>query len=178
MLARGRREHSATAALFVDLDGFKAVNDTLGHLIGDQVLRQVADRLKATLRSVDTIGRLGGDEFVVLVECGTLDVGIDVVAERLIEVLREPLDIAGRERPIVIGASIGIAVGDRASAADLLRDADMALYRAKAAGKGCHVLFAPEMQAEMMARAEIGERFTDAIVDGEFYVACQPTMRC
>jgi diguanylate cyclase (GGDEF)-like protein len=158
MLSRGRRNHTAPCALFIDLDGFKEINDTLGHDVGDQLLQQLAGRLTGTLRAEDTAGRLGGDEFVVLVECGSADAGIEAIAERILAVLREPVRIPRLERPLAISASIGIALGDRSSAADLLRDADIAVYDAKAAGKGCYRIFAPEMALAMAARAELGQR--------------------
>ena len=93
MLARARRSGAETAALFLDLDGFKQVNDTLGHEAGDQLLKSVAARLLTTLREGDTIARLGGDEFVVLVEGATPTGSPELVAERLLEVLREPFEI-------------------------------------------------------------------------------------
>ena len=144
MLARARRTYVPVAALFIDLDGFKDVNDSLGHAVGDQLLQAVAARLTATMRESDSIGRLGGDEFVVLVDGTTMDVGPELVAERLLEILREPfeVEVGGALR---LTASIGIAAGMRPSATELLRDADIALYQAKAAGKDCAVVFRPEM---------------------------------
>ena len=100
MLARARRNRSASAALFLDLDGFKEVNDTLGHGVGDQLLRSVAARLTTAVRSNDTVGRLGGDEFVVLTDGLSLDAGPEVVAERLLDVLRSPFELEGRDRPL------------------------------------------------------------------------------
>jgi diguanylate cyclase (GGDEF)-like protein len=144
MLARARRTYVPVAALFIDLDGFKDVNDSLGHAVGDQLLQAVTARLTATMRESDSIGRLGGDEFVVLVDGTTMDVGPELVAERLLEILREPfeVEVGGALR---LTASIGIAAGMRPSATELLRDADIALYQAKAAGKDCAVVFRPEM---------------------------------
>ena len=95
MLARARRSDVQVAALFIDLDGFKDVNDTLGHGVGDQLLQAVSERLSVTMRESDTIGRLGGDEFVVLVDGSTMDAGPELVAERLLEVLRAPFELPG-----------------------------------------------------------------------------------
>jgi diguanylate cyclase (GGDEF)-like protein len=174
LLARTRRSGGAPVVLFVDLDGFKEVNDTLGHEVGDELLREIAHRFTSVMRADDTVGRLGGDEFVVLVECCAGDREPEVVAERLLETLREPLHLTGRDRPLLVGASIGIAAGDRPSGVDLLHDADVALYRAKAAGKGCYRLFVPEMQAAIAARAELADRLTDAVVNEEFFLVYQP----
>ena len=124
MLAHAQRSSVPVGALFIDLDGFKEVNDTLGHGAGDQLLQAVADRLTATMRAQDSVGRLGGDEFVVLVDGLTVDAGPEVVAERLLKVLREPfvLEVPLGRIPVELTASIGIAAGTRPSAAELLRD--------------------------------------------------------
>ncbi len=112
MLARARRQHLPVAALYVDIDGFKHVNDTFGHAAGDELLRTVGARLASVVRGGDTAARLGGDEFVVLVEGSTLDAGPELVAERLLEVLRQPYELNGRVgRPLSLTASVGIAVG-------------------------------------------------------------------
>ncbi len=175
MLARARREHSAVAALFIDVDNFKDINDTLGHPVGDTLLRAVATRLSTALRESDTVGRLGGDEFVVLVEGASLYAGPEVVAQRLLDVLREPFDLGDDVRPYLVTASIGIASGERSSADDMLRDADVALYRAKAAGKGCYVLFQPEMQTEIHDRLQLEMELRDAVSDGQLFLLYQPT---
>src|ERR1700733_12951679 len=146
MLARSRREHTPVAVLFLDLDNFKDINDTLGHAAGDQLLAGVAARLASAIREEDTVGRLGGDEFVVLAEGASLDAGVQVVADRILDVMATPFEIAGSEVPLSVTASIGIAEGRRATPDDLLRDADIALYQAKEAGKKCSVVFAPALQ--------------------------------
>jgi diguanylate cyclase (GGDEF)-like protein len=142
MLSDARQGQRPAAALFVDLDGFKEINDTFGHAVGDILLRDVTDRLKGVLRPSDTVGRLGGDEFVVLIGGGPSVEGPERVADRILAVLSEPFLISehGTGR-LSVTASIGIASGDRASAGDLLRDADIALYRAKAAGKNRFFVF-------------------------------------
>jgi diguanylate cyclase (GGDEF)-like protein len=156
MLARARRQELPMAALYVDIDGFKHVNDSFGHAAGDQLLRIVARRLESVVREGDTAARLGGDEFVVLVEGATLDSGPELVAERLLEVLREPYDMLGEVgREHTVTASIGIAFGLRGTADELLRDADIALYEAKGAGRNRCVLFNSEMETAFRDRMAI-----------------------
>jgi diguanylate cyclase (GGDEF)-like protein len=175
MLARGRREQIPVAALFLDLDNFKDINDSLGHAAGDQLLVAVAARLSAALRDSDTVGRLGGDEFVVLVEGGSLAFGADVVAERLLDALAEPFALGQpTAAPLTVGASIGIALGDRPTAGELLRDADIALYQAKAAGKHCHMVFVHEMQAAVHDRLELETDLRSALAADEFFLVYQP----
>jgi diguanylate cyclase (GGDEF)-like protein len=147
MLARARRSHLPVSVLFIDLDGFKEVNDSFGHAVGDQLLRAVTARLSLALRVSEGIGRLGGDEFLVLVDGSTADSGPERVAERLLEVLREPFILEDVTTcPLTLTASIGIstAVAGETSVNDLLRDADLALYRAKTNGKDCYVVFEPD----------------------------------
>ena len=142
MLARTRRGDVLGGALFIDLDGFKEVNDSLGHGAGDHVLKAVAERLAAVMRESDDIGRLGGDEFIVLVDGDSMSEGPESIARRLLEALRLPFELGeGTEESVTLTASIGIATGGRHSAAELLRDADIALYAAKAKGKNCYVVF-------------------------------------
>ena len=174
MLTRSRRKRTAAAALFIDLDGFKDVNDTLGHAAGDHLLQAVTARLAATLRESDTIGRLGGDEFVVLLEGPSLDDGAEVVADRLLDLLRKPFTLEADHVPLAVTASIGIAVGDRHSPGELLRDADIALYAAKAAGKNCHVVFQPEMQTALRDRLDLEMDLRGALSGGQFLLVYQP----
>lgn len=144
-LRRARREHGSVGLLFLDLDGFKNVNDALGHAAGDQLLQAVADRLTAMLRASDSVGRLGGDEFVVLVEGVTLQAGPELVAERIRAGLAAPYHLGTPDQePVRCPASIGVAVGLRNTADELLRDADVARYEAKDAGKDRCVVFAPQ----------------------------------
>jgi len=146
-LARARRAATPMALLFLDLDGFKAINDTHGHAAGDQMLQAVAARLSAVMRDSDTVGRLGGDEFVVLAEGSSLDAGPEVIAERLRDAVAEPLHLhRTQQMTLRVQASIGIAIGLRNTVDELLRDADLALYAAKDGGKDRYVVFAPEMQ--------------------------------
>jgi diguanylate cyclase (GGDEF)-like protein len=175
MLARSRREHTPVAVLFLDLDNFKAVNDTLGHAAGDQLLADVAARLTGAIRQEDTVGRLGGDEFVVLAEGASLAAGAEMVAERILDVLATPFEIAGSDTPLTVTASIGIAEGRRATPDELLRDADIALYQAKAAGKKCAVIFAPAMQEAVDDNRQIETDLNAALQDDQFFLLYQPT---
>jgi diguanylate cyclase len=141
-LARSRRSGSLISVLFLDLDGFKEVNDTYGHAAGDQLLCMVSLQLRGALRAADTIGRLGGDEFVILLEGESLDDGPEVVAERLLAALAAPRRVDGLEGVARFArASIGIAVGIRRDAEELLHDADLAMYAAKEAGKDRYIMF-------------------------------------
>jgi diguanylate cyclase (GGDEF)-like protein/PAS domain S-box-containing protein len=161
------------AALFLDLDDFKLVNDGLGHAAGDTLLTAVADRLRRATRGVDLVARLGGDEFAILLDglAGTHDVLL--VAERIHAALREPVDLGGR--PFTASASIGIAHWDgSATAAELLRNADLAMYRAKASGKARHVVFDLHMQATARNRLELASDLREAIRSGEIFAAFQP----
>ena len=175
MLARSRREHTPVAVLFLDLDNFKDVNDTLGHAAGDQLLAGVAARLTSAIREEDTVGRLGGDEFVVLAEGASLAAGAEVVAERILDVLATPFEIAGSNAPLTVTASIGIAEGRRATPDELLRDADVALYRAKAAGKKCAVVFAPAMQEAADDSRNLEIDLHAALEANQFFLLYQPT---
>jgi diguanylate cyclase (GGDEF)-like protein len=175
MLARGRRLQTPVAALYVDVDGFKHVNDTFGHAAGDELLRIVAARLLSVVREGDTAARLGGDEFVVLVEGSTFDAGAELIAERLLEVLRQPCDMTeqiGRE--LALTASIGIAYGLNESAEELLRNADIALYEAKAAGRNRHVLFESEMQTAVQDRLAIQMDLGEALELRQLFLVYQP----
>jgi diguanylate cyclase (GGDEF)-like protein len=175
MLARARRTNEATAVLFIDLDGFKGVNDTLGHAAGDQLLCAVTARLAHAMRESDSIGRLGGDEFIVLVDGATMDAGPELVAERLLAVLRAPFDLEGLPNgPLTLTASIGIAAGLRASATELLRDADIALYEAKTTGKDRFVIFHPEMHTVVQDRLLLEMDLRDAFVSGQYFLLYQP----
>ena len=175
MLVRARRTNVATAALFIDLDGFKGVNDTLGHAVGDHLLRAVTARLVVTMRESDSVGRLGGDEFIVLVDGATMDAGPELVAERLLSVLRAPFELDGLPNgPLTLTASIGIAAGLRPSATELLRDADIALYEAKAAGRDRFVVFQPEMHTVVQDRLLLEMDLRDAFTSGQFVLVYQP----
>jgi len=177
LLSRGRRAGTSGAALYVDLDEFKNVNDTLGHEAGDRLLVAVAARLTSTLREVDTVGRMGGDEFVVLIDGGELEAGPELVAERLLNVMHQPFELGDPPTRLVVNTSIGIAVGDRANAGELLRDADIALYQAKAAGKNRYEVFNPELQTRNNDSIELEFDLRSALEDEQFRLVYQPIYR-
>jgi len=162
------------AVLFIDLDGFKLVNDSLGHLIGDQFLIAIAHRLQSRLRPGDALARLGGDEFAVLITNVSDPGDVRHITERMQDALATPFDIEGRE--IYASASIGIVVGGEQyrSVADLLRDADTAMYRAKAAGRGGYQMFDPVMHASAMSRLTLETELRRAVERREFVVFYQP----
>jgi diguanylate cyclase (GGDEF)-like protein/PAS domain S-box-containing protein len=175
MLVRARRSGAPVAAYFIDLDNFKDANDSLGHAAGDLLLQAVAKRLLGLLRASDTVGRLGGDEFVILAEGVSLDAGPEMIAERVRQVLKSPFRIHGFEDlPVTISASIGIASGDRPSAEDLLRDADIALYRAKGGGRDQSVVFEAKMQSAVNDRLALTSDLSSALPRDEFFLVYQP----
>ncbi|HVC71866.1 MAG TPA: EAL domain-containing protein [Acidimicrobiales bacterium] len=176
MLARARRQHTALAVLFLDLDDLKDINDTLGHAAGDQLLLGVGTRLTSALREVDTVGRLGGDEFVVLLEGTSLAAGVQVVADRILDVLVTPFEIPGHAAPLAVTASIGIAEGDRATPEELFQDADIALYRAKATGKRRAVLFSPSMRKAIDDSRNLDVDLHRALRQDELFLLYQPTI--
>ncbi|KIZ13968.1 putative bifunctional diguanylate cyclase/phosphodiesterase [Streptomyces natalensis] len=178
----GRRasDHD-TAVLYIDLDGFKQVNDTIGHQAGDELLVQAARRLGESVRSGDIAARLGGDEFAALITGdGTRDhtareLRVHEIADRLRIKLSEPYRIDGRD--VRVAASIGVAFADPGvTPSALLRNADMAMYRAKQAGKGRVEMYAPQMQAEVVQRAELVGKLRTALHDGEFTLLHQPVV--
>ncbi len=175
LLARSRRRHRGTAVLSVDLDNFKDVNDSLGHAAGDSLLRQVSRRLVASVRESDTVGRMGGDEFVVLLDEPLGDGQAELMAAKLLKAVEQPVNLGpGCEYPIAITASIGIATGGRESADVLIGDAEIALCRAKAAGKHCSVLFAPAMAEAASVRLRYESDLHRAVNRSEFFLVYQP----
>jgi diguanylate cyclase (GGDEF)-like protein len=177
MLVRAQRHHTPVAALFVDLDNFKDINDTLGHGAGDELLREVAARLDGSVRGADTLGRLGGDEFVVISEDISLATGPEMIAQRLLEALSPPFTLGSETTTkVTVTASVGIAVGNGISAEDLLRDADIAMYRAKWDGKNRHVMFETGMQDAVQSRTELERDLRGALANDEFFLAYQPTL--
>ncbi|MDJ0379514.1 EAL domain-containing protein [Streptomyces sp. G-G2] len=178
----GRRagDHS-TAVLFIDLDGFKAVNDTIGHQAGDELLAEAAHRLQDSVRAGDTAARLGGDEFAALIlgdgsrDRSAREYQVHEIADRLRTTLSQPYRIAGTE--VRVAASIGVAFADPGiTPSDLMRNADLAMYRAKAGGKNRVELYAPQMQAEVVRKAELAGRLRTALHEGEFALLHQPVV--
>ena len=175
-MARGRRRESKVAVLFVDLDNFKFVNDSLGHEAGDLLLVAVSKRVRPCLRSEDTIARLGGDEFAVLLEDVKDTSEPAHVADRIVEELRVPFTLGHQQ--VFITPSIGIAMGDYShdSPEHLLREADLAMYRAKKEGKARHWVFDPSMEAETMERLRLENDLRLALERNEFRVRYQPVV--
>jgi diguanylate cyclase (GGDEF)-like protein len=172
-LARARGGETV-AVLCIDLDHFKRVNDTLGHAAGDALLQGAADRLRACVRETDIVARLGGDEFAIVQLQADQPRAATVLAERLIADLSRPFDIEGHQ--VVVGASVGIALApsDGTEADQLMKSADMALYRAKADGRGVLRYFESEMDAKMQARRALELDLRKALVEHEFELFYQP----
>ena len=176
MLARARRADQPIAVLYIDVDGFKHINDTFGHAVGDTFLKAVAARLETVVRAGDTAARLAGDEFVVLLEASTLDAGPELVAERVLDVLREPYDLTDEiGRDLSVTASIGVAYGKQETAEELLADADVALYAAKEAGRNQYVIYESGMQTAAQDRITLEMDLADAIAAEELFLVYQPT---
>jgi diguanylate cyclase (GGDEF)-like protein/PAS domain S-box-containing protein len=172
-LARAARLQTQVAVLFVDLDDFKTVNDSLGHTAGDALLVAVAERLRDCLRATDTAARLGGDEFAILVEGLGSRAGATGLAERLIAILKEPFIVAGRD--IVVRASIGIAFDEtHITTGQLLRNADTAMYTAKRGGKRRYEIFQRDMHTAAVDRLEIQADLRRALDRGELTLQYQP----
>ncbi|MGH9201157.1 MAG: putative bifunctional diguanylate cyclase/phosphodiesterase, partial [Vicinamibacterales bacterium] len=174
-IAKGARTAEAHyAVLYIDLDGFKLVNDSLGHVVGDQFLVAISERIQSQLRPGDALARLGGDEFAVLIEDFSNAEEVCMIAERLQRALAEPLALQGRE--LYASASTGVVLGgpQYATVDDLLRDADIAMYRAKAAGRGSYQLFDPVMHATAVQRLTLETELRQAMERKEFKVFYQP----
>jgi diguanylate cyclase (GGDEF)-like protein len=168
------RRGESIAVLCMDLDRFKAVNDTLGHPIGDALLQRVSDRIREIVRDVDTVARFGGDEFAIIQVGTEQPQGTTALAHRLIEALGAGYEIDGHE--IVIGCSLGISVApeDGEDADQLIKKADMALYRAKLDGRATYRFFEPHMDARMQARRALELDLRKALAEGEFELVYQP----
>ena len=175
-LRRNARDALDCAVVFLDLDAFKTINDSLGHGPGDELLREVARRLTASVRSGDTVARLGGDEFAVLVEhTRRASEEAQAVAERILLALVAPVEIGGQS--VTISASLGIScAGADSTAATLLRDADVAMYRAKASGKGRWVAYDADMGTAAIERLQLDSDLVGALDDDQFRVVYQPVV--
>ena len=173
-LMRADRSSTGTAVLFVDIDDFKNVNDSLGHAAGDDLLIEVANRLEKAVRPSDTVARLGGDEFGVLLEDVSDADAPKTIADRVLNELGVPVHLSDRE--LFIRASIGIAVSGRGEegADELLRNADVAMYMAKGAGKGTYAVFEPNMHVAAMGRLEMKAALERGVENGEFLLHYQP----
>jgi diguanylate cyclase (GGDEF)-like protein/PAS domain S-box-containing protein len=174
-LARAERDAGSIAILFIDLDGFKTINDGLGHTVGDQLLVAVADRLLACLRASDTAARLGGDEFAVLIEDIAVADHAEMTAHRLVGVLQDPFHVA--QRDVYVRASIGIAYGDDgATFEQLLRHADLAMYSAKRHGRNRYETYTPGAHADPLAKLDLETAMRRGLAMGEFSVHYQPVV--
>lgn len=175
-LSRADRARTEIAVLFLDLDDFKVVNDSLGHSAGDELLRAVALRLLSVVKLRETVARFGGDQFVVLIEELSHGATPEFVAQRLHEALKDPFRIGTDE--IRLRASIGIAVGRarECTPAQLMRDADLAMYVAKCNGSGRAERFAPEMHESAVRRLEVASELPAAILDGQLVLFYQPIL--
>ena len=171
---RGDRSADPVGVLFLDLDDFKAINDSFGHPDGDRLLVAVAERIRAATRPGDTVARFGGDEFAVLVESGTMPEAAEAVAERITEGLAATFRIHTND--VAMRASIGIALGRRPQETpdDLLRDADLAMYLAKRNGKGRFEMYRPNMHADAVRRLETAVGVREGLAAGQFEVYYQP----
>lgn len=177
-LAGTRRRASTLAVLFVDVDRFKVVNDSLGHVEGDRALITLSKRIARVLRPGDTVARFGGDEFTVLC-CELVDPSECIaITERLLEVIRQPIDLNGAQ--VVLTASIGIALGNDAMAAPetLIRNADAAMYRAKEGGRAGWLVFDDQMHKRAVERLETEVQLRRSIANGSFMLDYQPIVHC
>ncbi|HYP22316.1 MAG TPA: EAL domain-containing protein [Actinomycetota bacterium] len=172
-LARVARSRAPLADMFIDLDEFKAVNDSMGHDVGDELLKAVAGRLGESVRPADTIARLGGDEFAILLEGMFSAAEAPRVAERIIRTFTAPFDLGGH--PVTIGASIGLALKDgKEGTEELLGNADVAMYAAKARGRGCYEVYRPELRLARTQRIRQELDLQTAVTRNEFVVHYQP----
>jgi diguanylate cyclase (GGDEF)-like protein len=174
-VARARRGEIVAIHVF-DLDHFKNVNDTLGHAVGDKLLKAAADRLRALARETDTVARIGGDEFAIVQVALEQPADATTLAERVIEAISAPYDIDGHQ--VIVGTSVGISVGptDGVDPDELMRNADLAMYRAKSEGRGTFRFFEPGMDVRMKARRAMEGDLRKALAAGEFELYYQPVV--
>jgi diguanylate cyclase (GGDEF)-like protein/PAS domain S-box-containing protein len=173
-LTRHRRHGLGVGLVFIDLDGFKSINDTLGHAAGDAVLREVAQRIDGAIRVTDRAARLGGDEFAVLLDGITGSTEAECVTERILDALGRPMRHDGRDLRPMASAGIAVATPERATAEALLRDADAAMYEAKERGDGGHALFRRDMHVATTRRIELRTALRDAVAENRITLVYQP----
>ncbi|MDX9860787.1 MAG: EAL domain-containing protein, partial [Rhodospirillales bacterium] len=173
-LARGLRQNNKVGLLFIDLDRFKYVNDTLGHHTGDRILKEAGNRIRCCLRAADTVARLGGDEFTVIVPDLQLGIDVEPVAQKILESFERPFHLGGRE--IFLTPSIGITIwpDDGYMPDELMRNADTAMYRAKDMGRNNFRFFTPELNERALARARMEHQIRHALDRNEFELHYQP----
>ena len=172
-LARGRRTGARQALIFLDVDRFKVINDSLGHHVGDELLVELAGRLEHALRPSDTVARFGGDEFVMLCEDVDSDEVAMTIAERILEAAAEPVVLAGREHVMTVSLGVVLSSAD-CSAESLLRDADVAMYCGKERGRARYELFDAEMRQRSLERMQIENELRQAVGDGQLRLHYQP----
>jgi diguanylate cyclase (GGDEF)-like protein/PAS domain S-box-containing protein len=173
-IKRAERHKDTLAVVFVDLDKFKQINDTLGHAVGDVLLRSVASTLKSSVRDFDTVARLGGDEFVLLLDSPLGETMPALIAERIGQRLAEPVQLAGQDHVITGSMGISLYPNDGKQAEALLRQADIAMYRAKESGRNGFQFFTQEMQSRLDARVNLEQGLMRALQRGEFVLHYQP----
>ncbi|MCJ8319848.1 MAG: EAL domain-containing protein [Colwellia sp.] len=174
LLVKAQRNNDKVAVLFLDLDDFKKINDTLGHEIGDKLLMESAERLRTALRNEDTVGRLGGDEFIILLK-GILDASDTLpITENLLKKFREPFKIDGRELILTVSVGISVYPEDGRTPSQLLRNADAAMYQAKALGRNTYSFFTEAMNIDISRNLNLEEQIRGALERREFEVYYQP----
>lgn len=173
-IARANRSGTRLAVMVIDLDGFKDINDSLGHEAGDQVLATVAQRLKANVQDGDTVARFGGDEFAVLIEDLDTDETATAIAQRLLNVVRQVATLNGRDYGITASVGVAIANAGRGDAQELVRDADTAMYEAKNDGKNSWRLFQQSMHENARERFRVQGELQGALERSEFVLHYQP----
>ena len=175
-LAQSRRNRKMLATMFLDLDRFKIINDTLGHTTGDLLLREVAKRLKTCVRESDTVARIGGDEFNVLLADMAHAEHAATIAEKIISVFKEPFEIGGIELHVTTSIGISLYPGDGENAETLLKNADTAMYSAKEAGRNNYQFYNHVLQMRGFERISMENRLLQAIERGELVLYYQPQM--
>ncbi len=171
--AAARSERRSQTVLLLDLDGFKRINDSMGHHVGDQLLQVVSHRLCICAATLGTVARLGGDEFAIMLEDADRDAAVGLAGQILVSLAR-PVSLQGRQ--LQVTASVGIASGEEGSVDDLLRNADVAMYEAKAAGKGRYAIYTPAMHGAALRRLELEADMRIALEQGQFRLQYQPVV--
>ena len=173
-MAKAERENTRIALLFIDIDHFKDINDSLGHHVGDRLLVEIAERLRGTIRAGDTLARQGGDEFLVMIDSLAQAQDAEPVARKLVELVAQPVRIEGRSLTVSCSLGISIYPDDTRGAAELMRNADMAMYSVKGAGRNGHQFYSAEMNTRLTERLALENQLRTALDRGEFELHYQP----
>lgn len=171
-----RQREQSVAVILLDLDNFKEVNDTLGHPIGDRLLQAFSERLSGSLRKAETLARLGGDEFAIIQQAGQQPIEAEALCNRLMNLLKAPFNIVGNQLSVGVSVGVSTAPNDAQDAGTLLRNADIALYRAKSEGRARYRFFELRMDTELQERRELQENLRQAISNNEFVLRFQPVV--